>query len=50
VRVTGGLQVGWLLWRAQLQMFVNQTIRSRQAGRIVGTAVGVAVILFAWIC
>jgi ABC-2 type transport system permease protein len=48
-RGAGGLEVGWLLWRAQLQMFVNQTIRSRQAGRIVGAVVGVAVILFAWI-
>jgi Putative ATP-binding cassette len=46
--VGGGLQVGWLLWRTQLQMFLNQTIRSRQAGRIVGTIVGVAIILFAW--
>lgn len=47
-RVAGGLEVGWLLWRAQLQMFMNQTIRSRQAGRIVATIIGAAVILLAW--
>jgi hypothetical protein len=47
-RVGGGLAVGLLLWRAQLQMFTNQTIRSRQAGRIVATIVGAAVIVLAW--
>jgi hypothetical protein len=29
-------------------MFINQTIRSRQAGRIAGTVAGAAVILLAW--
>src|SRR2546430_2554546 len=29
-------------------MFINQTIRSRQAGRIAGTITGAAVILLAW--
>jgi hypothetical protein len=43
-----GLGLGLLLWRVQLHMFINQTIRSRQAGRIVGTIAGAAVILFAW--
>ena len=43
-----GLGLGLLLWRVQLQMFINQTVRSRQAGRIVGTIAGAAVILFAW--
>jgi hypothetical protein len=43
-----GLALGLLLWRVQLQMFVNQTIRSRQAGRIAGTITGAAVILLAW--
>jgi len=43
-----GLGLGLLLWRVQLQMFVNQTIRSRQAGRIAGTIAGAAVVLFAW--
>ena len=42
------LTVGWLLWRAQLQMFLNQTVRSRKAGRIVSSIVGAAVILLAW--
>ncbi|TMC63149.1 MAG: hypothetical protein E6J16_10065 [Chloroflexota bacterium] len=43
-----GLALGLLLWRVQLQMFINQTIRSRQAGRIAGTIAGAAVILLAW--
>jgi len=43
-----GLALGLLLWRVQLQMFLNQTIRSRQAGRIAGTIAGAAVILIAW--
>jgi Putative ATP-binding cassette len=43
-----GLGLGLLLWRVQLQMFTNQTIRSRQAGRIAGTIAGAAVILLAW--
>ena len=42
------LTVGWLLWRAQLQMFLNQTVRSRKAGRIAGTVGGAALILLAW--
>src|ERR1700686_2391781 len=29
-------------------MFINQTIRSRNAGRIAGTIAGAAVILLAW--
>jgi ABC-2 type transport system permease protein len=47
-RVIAGLEVGLLLWRAQLQMFLNQTLRSRKAGRIVGTIVSAAVIVVAW--
>ena len=47
-RVAGGLEFGLLLWRAQLQMFINQTIRSRQAGRLAGTIVGAAIIVLAW--
>jgi ABC-2 type transport system permease protein len=47
-RVAGGLEVGVLLWRTQLQMFINQTIRSRQPGRIAGTIVAAAVIIIAW--
>ncbi len=43
-----GLGLGLLLWRVQLQMFINQTVRSRQAGRIAATVTGVAVILLAW--
>jgi hypothetical protein len=44
----GGLELGLLLWRAQLQMFINQTIRSGKSGRIVGTIAGAAVIVIAW--
>src|SRR5437867_3870122 len=43
-----GLEVGLLLWRAQLQMFLNQTIRSGKAGRIAGTIIAAAVIVLAW--
>ena len=46
--MVGGLDVGLLLWRAQLQMFINQTFRSRKPGRIAGTIVGAAIILLAW--
>jgi len=44
-----GLEVGLLLWRAQLQMFLNQTIRSGKPGRIAGTIVAAAVIALAWV-
>jgi hypothetical protein len=44
----GALEVGFLLWRAQLQMFVNQTVRSRQAGRIAASIGGAAAVLLAW--
>jgi len=43
-----GLELGLLLWRVQLQMFINQTVRSRQAGRIAATIAGAAVIVLAW--
>ena len=46
--IADALKVGWLLWRAQLQMFLNQTVRSRQAGRIATTVGGAALILLAW--
>ena len=46
--VVAGLDVGLLLWRAQLQMFLNQTLRSRKAGRIAGTVVSAAIIVVAW--
>src|SRR5438445_10059991 len=47
--VMQGLEVGLLLWRAQLQMFLNQTIRSGKPGRIAGTIVAAAVIALAWV-
>jgi putative ABC exporter len=46
--VASGLHVGLLLWRTQLQMFINQTIRSRKPGRIVAAIAGAAVIVLAW--
>jgi hypothetical protein len=48
-QLLSGIDVGWLLWRAQLRMFINQTLRSRKPGRIVGTVIGAAVIVFAWL-
>jgi hypothetical protein len=47
-RVVAGVDVGLLLWRAQLQMFLNQTLRSRKPGRIAGAIVSAAVIVVAW--
>src|SRR5207302_3499868 len=47
-RFVAGLRVGLLLWRAQLQMFLNQSLRSRKPGRIAGTIVSAAIIVFAW--
>jgi Putative ATP-binding cassette len=47
-RVVAGLDVGLLLWRAQLQMFLNQTLRSHKPGRIAGAIVSAAVIVVAW--
>src|SRR5260370_40957848 len=47
-RVVAGIDVGLLLWRAQLQMFLNQTLRSRKAGRIAGTILSAAIIAVAW--
>src|SRR5207237_8509341 len=44
-----GLEVGLRLWRAQLPMFLNQTIRSGKPGRIAGTIVAAAVIALAWV-
>jgi putative ABC exporter len=41
--------VGLLLWRAQLNMFLNQTLRSRRAGRVVTTILAALVILLAWV-
>ena len=46
--IGGAIGIGLLLWRAQSQMFLNQTLKSRQAGRIVGAIAGVAVVLLAW--
>ncbi|HEV3095656.1 MAG TPA: hypothetical protein VG104_00805 [Candidatus Dormibacteraeota bacterium] len=48
-QLLSGIDVGWLLWRAQLRMFINQTLRSRKPGRIVGTVIGVLVIVLAWL-
>ena len=47
-RPAGSIEVGLLLWRAQLHMFLNQTVRSRQAGRIAASIGGAAVVLLAW--
>lgn len=46
--VIDGLGLGLLLWRAQLRMFINSTVRSKQPGRLAGTIVGGALVLIAW--
>ncbi|TMD66399.1 MAG: hypothetical protein E6I84_06035 [Chloroflexi bacterium] len=46
--LVSGVEVGLLLWRTQLRMFVNQTVRSGKPGRIVGSVIGGAIILVAW--
>jgi hypothetical protein len=50
-RVAGlidGLGLGLLLWRAQLRMFINSTVRSQQPGRLAGTIFVSALVLIAW--
>src|SRR5689334_22337132 len=47
-QLISGIDVGLLLWRAQLRMFINQTLRSGKPGRIVGTIIGAAIIVLAW--
>lgn len=42
------LGVGLLLWRTQLRIFLNQTIRSRNSGRITLSIVGALVVALAW--
>ena len=46
--ILSGIEVGWLLWRVQLRMFLNQTLRSRKPARIAATIVGGAIIVLAW--
>jgi hypothetical protein len=41
--------VGLLLWRAQFQMFLNQTLRSRKVGRILMALLGAGVVVLAWV-
>jgi hypothetical protein len=43
-----GLGLGVLLWRSQLRMFVNSTVRSKQPGRLAGAIFGAALVLIAW--
>jgi len=47
-RVTGAIGVGLLLWRVQFLMFLNQTVKSRKAGRLLAAIGGALVILLAW--
>jgi hypothetical protein len=44
----GGIRLGLLLWRAQLRMFLNQTVRSHKPGRLVAVVLGALVLLFLW--
>ena len=46
--LTGGIGLGFLLWRTQLRMFLNQTVRSRKPGRLLASAGGALVLLILW--
>lgn len=46
--LAGGVRLGLLLWRTQLTMFVNQTLRSRKPGRLVAVAFGILVLVLSW--
>lgn len=48
-RILDGMRLGLTLWRVQLLIFLNQTVRSRRAGRIAGFVLGVVLILFWWV-
>jgi Putative ATP-binding cassette len=47
-RLADGIGLGWMLWRAQLTMFINQTVRSRKPGRLVAVIAGGVVLLVLW--
>jgi hypothetical protein len=44
-----GLRLGGLLWQTQLRIFLNQTIRSGQAGRVVGFFAGILLVVLVWL-
>ncbi|HSO94149.1 MAG TPA: hypothetical protein VLS53_06750 [Candidatus Dormibacteraeota bacterium] len=43
-----GLTFGVFLWRTQLAMFLNQTLRSRKPGRMIAVFGGVLLLLILW--
>lgn len=42
------VRFGFFLWKTQLRMFQNQTLRSRKPGRLVAVAFGILVLLLLW--
>ncbi|MDQ6882710.1 MAG: hypothetical protein M3077_00535 [Candidatus Dormibacteraeota bacterium] len=46
--LVGGCRLGLLLWRTQLKMFVNQTVKSGKPGRLIAVAAGALVLLLLW--
>ena len=44
-----GLRLGTLLWQAQILSFLNQTVRSRRPGPLIGLAAGVLILLVLWV-
>jgi len=48
LHLAGGVRLGLLLWRTQLAMFVNQTLKSRKPGRLTAVAFGVLILVLLW--
>ncbi len=46
--LAGGLRLGLLLWRTQLRMFINQTVKSGKPGRLIAVGAGALVLLVLW--
>jgi Putative ATP-binding cassette len=47
-RLADAIGLGVMLWRTQLTMFINQTVRSRKPGRVVAVIAGAVVLLVLW--
>ena len=47
-RLADGIGLGLMLWRTQLKMFINQTVRSRKPGRLLAVIAGAVVLLVLW--
>jgi hypothetical protein len=47
--LVGTIRFGIFLWRTQLRMFINQTLRSRKPGRLMLVAAGALILLTLWV-